>query len=775
MDLSTTLPSPATELNVPAAGEPKSWRHLKIRGALGGGAFGTVFRAWEPRLEREVALKLLHHLDPAAEDAVVEEASLLARVHHPNVVAILGADRSEGCAGLWMELINGRTLKEIQDQSGPCSAEEATVYGLDVCRALAAVHLAGLVHRDVKAQNVMREAGGRVVLMDFGAAATGTGSGTTIRGTPFYLAPEVLQGEAPTVQSDLYSLGVLLFYLVSGDFPVLGNSLDSLREEHRHGRRRLLRDLRPDLPAAFVRMVDAALSARREERPATAGAMEALLESTLGRDSVASRAGSGAAPQPSGRAQQSVAVLRFVNMTVDKNLEFFCDGVAEEIINALTTVPGLRVMPAASAFRFTSGAADLREVGARLDVGTVLEGSVRVSGDRIRVISRLISTADGSQLWSQRFERPLGEIFDIQDEIATATVNAIGVRLVRDQGRGAMDAGLMRAEDGNASRPIASRTRDAEAYTLYLKGRHCWNQRTEGGLHKSAAYFEKAVARDPEYADGYAGLAEAYTTLGLYGVLAPHETMPKGRAAAHRAIALGSSQASPYATAGCIASVYDWLWPDAERQYLRAIDLSPQQPVAHHWYAINYLVPRQRFAEADKELRYAVDADPLSMPIHISVGLTSYFARDYLKAEQQFNGSFELDPASAPARLFLGLTLVEIGRFDEAVRELETAIQLAGSPEMIAARGYAFARAGASARAREALGALITMSGNRYVSASLVAQVHAALGEPTPALDWLERAADAHAADLAWLRVRPVFDTLRGEARFGAILERVAP
>ena len=392
VDLRATSPSPATGLNVLAAGEPKSWRHLKIRGALGGGAFGTVFRAWEPRLDREVALKLLHHLDSAAEDAVVEEASLLARVHHPNVVAILGADRSEGCAGLWMELINGRTLKEIQDQSGPCSAEEATVYGLDVCRALAAVHLAGLVHRDVKAQNVMREAGGRVVLMDFGAAATGTGSGTTIRGTPYYLAPEVLQGEAPTVQSDLYSLGVLLFYLVSGDFPVRGNSLDSLREEHRHGRRRLLRDLRPDLSAAFVRMVDAALSARREERPATAGAMEALLESTLGRDSVASRAGSGPAPQPSGRAQQSVAVLRFVNMTVDKNLEFFCDGVAEEIINALTTVPGLRVMPAASAFRFTSGVADLREVGARLDVGTVLEGSLRVSGDRIRVISRLIST-----------------------------------------------------------------------------------------------------------------------------------------------------------------------------------------------------------------------------------------------------------------------------------------------------------------------------------------------------------------------------------------------
>ena len=429
-DLPTTLPSPPA-VNVLAAGEPKSWRHLKIRGALGGGAFGTVFRAWEPRLEREVALKLLHHLDSAAEDAVVEEASLLARVHHPNVVAILGADRSEGCAGLWMELINGRTLKEIQDQSGPCSAEEATVYGLDVCRALAAVHLAGLVHRDVKAQNVMREAGGRVVLMDFGAAATGTGSGTTIRGTPLYLAPEVLQGEAPTVQSDLYSLGVLLFYLVSGDFPVLGNSLDSLREEHRHGHRRLLRDLRPDLPAAFVRMVDVALSARREERPATAGAMEALLESTLGRDSVASRARAGEASQPRGRAQQSVAVLRFVNMTLDKNLEFFCDGVAEEIINALTTVPGLRVMPAASAFRFTSGVADLREVGARLDVGTVLEGSVRVSGDRIRVISRLISTADGSQLWSQRFERPLGEIFDVQDEIATATVNAIGVRLVR--------------------------------------------------------------------------------------------------------------------------------------------------------------------------------------------------------------------------------------------------------------------------------------------------------------------------------------------------------
>jgi serine/threonine-protein kinase len=741
----------------------ESWGHLKIRSKVGSGNFGQVFRAWEPGLEREFALKLLHDTPSVRDDAALNEARLLARIRHPNVVTIFGVDRFDGRVGFWMEFVSGRTLKEILEEQGPFSAQEAVMFGLDLCRALAAVHQAGFLHRDVKAQNVMREAGGRTVLMDFGAAAVmnvGPHPAGNLKGTPLYLAPEVLQGKPPSVQSDLYGVGVLLYYLVSGDFPVNGRSLDDLRKAHSQGRRRLLRDVRPDLPSAFVRVVDDATAALPERRPDSAGLMEALLENTVGRGTIARPAATSAHGPQQPEECPSIAVLPFVDMSPEKNLDFFCHGIAEEIINALTSVSGLRVVAHSSAFRFKSTEEDVRRIGSVLNVGTVLEGSVRAYGNRLRVISRLINAADGCHLWSERFDRNLDDVFAVQDEIAKAAVSALGVQVKHRHPDGAIRRGT-------------PTTRDLEAYTLYLKGRHYWNQRTEAALHKSASSFQAAIEKDSRYAEAYAGLADAYATLALYGVLSPHDVMPQAKAAAQRAIDIVGTMSSPFATLGCIAAVYDWAWPEAERHYRRAIELNPEHPVAHHWYAINYLVPLKRFDEADTELRRAVEADPLSMPIRVSLGLRSYFAHRYVQARDELRDSFELEAGSATARLFLGLTLVEMGSFDEAVRELETALQIARSPEMIAALGYAFARAGNIDRARQALGELMTVASARYISSSLIAQVHAGLGEPLQAFDWLEKASGAHAADLAWLPVRPVFDSLRSETRFNALLERL--
>ena len=679
----------------------ESWGPLKIRAQIGRGHFGTVFRAWEPGLERDFALKLLHDPPFIRDDAALKEARLLARIRHPNVVTIFGVDCFEGRVGFWMEFVNGRTLKDIVVEQGPFSAQEAVVFGLDLCRALAAVHQAGFLHRDVKAQNVMREAGGRIVLMDFGAAAVvsaGSHPAPALKGTPLYLAPEVLQGDPPSAKSDLYSLGVLLYYLVSGDFPVTGRSLDDIGKAHSQGRRRSLRDARPDLPPGFVRVVDDATAVLPERRPDSAGLMEAWLENAVGRDTMARRAATPPhEPLPTGD-RPSVAVLPFVDMTPEKNLEFFCHGIAEEIINALTSVAGLRVVALSSAFRFKSTDEGVRQIGSMLNVGTVLEGSVRASGNRLRVISRLINAADGSQLWSERFDRNLDDVFAVQDEITQAAVSALGVR-------------IKSGPPGLATLPRTPNTRDLEAYTSYLKGRHFWNQRTEAALHKSVSYFQAAIEKDSNYADAYAGLAEAYTTLALYGVLSPRDVIPRAKAAAQRAIDIVGTMSSPFATLGCVAAVYDWAWPEAERQYRRAIELNPEHPAAHHWYAINYLVPLKRFDEADAELRRAVGADPLSMPIRVSFGLRSYFAHRYAQARDELRGSFELDAGSATARLFLGLTLVEMGSFDEAVPELETALQVARSPEMIAALGYAFARAGHIDRARQMLGELMTFAG----------------------------------------------------------------
>jgi serine/threonine-protein kinase len=742
-----------------------AWGPLSIRAEVGSGSFGTVFRAWDPRLDREVALKLLHFqsIDATAASAVINEGHLLAQIRHPNVVTVFGADYFEGAVGLWMEFVKGQTLKDILREQGAYSSQEARVIGLDLCHALAAVHHAGCLHCDIKAQNVMRESGGRIVLMDFGAGAVINPNAELpikMLGTPLYMAPEVLMGDRPTVRSDLYSLGILLYHLVSGEFPVTGGSPDELRKAHLQGRRRLLRDVRPDLPSAFVHLVDVATAALLDQRPDSAGAMEILLEEAAGHRPRKLRNVSADPGHVDSRNESSIAVIPFLDLSPEKTLEYFCDGIAEEIIDGLASVPGLRVVGRSSAFQFKGRVEDVRRIGSALNVATVLEGSVRASGDRLRIISRLIDTAEGRQLWSEKFERGLGDVFAVQDEIARAAVGALRVRAGKEM-------------VSPAAVPSTPTTRNLEAYNLYLKARHYWNKRTEASLQKSAALFQAAIESDPNYAEGHAGLAEAYATLGSYGVLPPHEAMPRAQTAAERALDLRGTLSSPYATLGCVASLYRWRWREAEQAYRRAIDLNPNHPAAHHWYAINHLVPLSRFEEADRELRSAMDVDPISTPVRVSLGLRFYFAHQYTEAEDELRNSFELDAGSVIARLFLGLTLVEIGRHDDAVRELNIAIQLSDSPEMTAALGYASARAGNIDRAREVLNALVNLSSQRYVSPSLVAQIYAGLGDTVSSLDWLEKAGDVHAADLAWLAVRPVFNGLRGETRFKTLLQRL--
>jgi len=755
----STTDAPAAESATPTQ-EPATWRHLSLREEVGAGHFGTVYRAWDTVLERHVALKLLHGVAEGTAERVVAEARSLARVTNNNVVTVFGADRADDRVGVWMEFIEGHTLESFQRKNGPCSAPEALLYGLEICRALAAVHRAGLVHGDIKAQNVMRARGGRIVLTDFGAARLARAGVTPLKpvqATPLYMAPEVLLGAQPTVPSDLYSLGVLLYFLVTGEFPVIATSLEELKLAHAGHRKRLLRDIRPDLPSSFVLVVETAMAPRPEDRPASAGALEALIERAAG-SGPGTRLGLSGTPGRPREDGASVIVQTFTDMTPDKRLGYFCSGLAEEIFDALTQAPGIRAV--ASGSLHVDGGSDAWEAARALGVSSILQGSVRAAGETLRVIARLLDVNNGTPLWSAKFERRLDDVFGVQDEITEATVRELGLRIGRQQ--------VLKA---SASSP----ERDAHAYTLYLKGRHCWNQRTEVALRKSVEHFRAAVERDVEYGEAYAGLAEAYATLGLYGVAAPDDVMPKAKAAAQQAIEVATHLPAPHATSGCVAAVYDWSWHEAARHFHRALDVNEQHPVAHHWYAINYLVPLRRFDEAAFELRRAADADPFSAPIRASFGIRSYFAHNFPDADRELRDALHAEAGSAAARLFLGLTLVECRAFTEAIQELETAMHLAGSPEMRAGLAYALARAGHADAARTHLGALMTASQERYVSPSLVAQVHAGLGEPEPAVAWLERAVSVRAADLAWIGVRPVFDSLRSHTAFNSLVTRVQP
>jgi serine/threonine protein kinase/tetratricopeptide (TPR) repeat protein len=776
------MDAPEAPPSASAPGEPSNhtptdlgrWGDLILIEEVGRGSFGTVYRAHDPQLDRPVAVKLLRSklsADEQLKTRLLHEGRTLASVHHANVVTVYGAGEHEGRLGLWMEFIRGLTLERMLKSHGPFSAGEAGIVGYELCGALAAVHRAGLVHRDIKAQNVMREEGGRLILMDFGAGQKRSETGIVTRrvvGTPLYLAPEVLSGAEATIASDIYSLGVLLYHLVTNDYPVKGDTVGELVVAHARGRVTRLEDLRPHLPRSFVRVVERAIDPDPSKRFDSAGRMGAAfgrIHASSADHAVVPRLRTVRRPRLTRQASvhdagvPSVAVLPFSDMSPAKDQECFCDGITEEIINALTQIPGLRVAARTSAFQFKRQARDVRQIGEALNVATILDGSVRKDGNRVRITVELIGSAEGYHLWSRRFDRDLIDIFAVQDDIATAVVTMLKGKLAVDKSRPAV---------------VTPRSQDLDAYESYLEGRYHWNKRTEDELKRSVACFERAVAKDPGYAQAYAGMADAFVMLGTYGAIPAKDVMSRAKAALENAIRLDSGSAEAYACRGCVRSVYDWSWSDAEDDFRRAIDANSSYPTAHHWYAINHLVPLGRFQEAHEELNRALELDPLALAIKTSVGMTSYFAGHYDVAAQELSKTIDLDQGFGMAHFFLGATYTEQGRYVEALQELEAAIRLSGrNPEVLAALGYLYGVSGRIDDARSVLDELVQLADDRYVSPSRLAQVHVGLGERAQALDQLEAAHAQKAADLAWLGVRPVFASLRAEPRFVTLLSKM--
>jgi len=751
----------------PTAVGMERWGELTLFEEVGRGSYGTVYRAHDPRLDRVVAVKLLQRTSSAEELALklLHEGRTLARVRHLNVVTVYGAGEHEGWVGLCMEFIRGLTLEQMLANHGPFSASEAGVVGEELCGALGAVHLAGLVHRDVKAQNVMREEGGRLVLMDFGGGQELYGAGISDRrivGTPMYLAPEILTGAKATVSSDIYSLGVMLYHLVSDDYPVKAENIDDLVKAHEQGHIQPLQDVRPGLPAEFVRIVERAVQHDPDKRFATAGHLGTALARFLGTGSKVNprlRPLTDNPRQPVNahtHMAPSVAVLPFSDMSPAKDQEWFCDGLAEELINGLAQVPGLSVAARTSTFQFKGHAQDIREIGDALNVATILDGSVRRDADRLRVTVELINAADGYHLWSKRFDTHPVDVFAVQDEITAAVVTAL---------RGRLSTTLVG--------PV-QRSTDLEAYSAYLEGRYHWNNRTEDELKKSVECFERAIARDAQYAPAYAALADACVTLGTYGALPPADVMPRATRALKRSLELDDRLAEAYACRGCIHSVYDFDWREAEQDFLRAIELQPGYPTAHHWYAINHLVPRGRFDEATVALQRALELDPLALVIRTSLGMKSYFAGQYDQAVRELKKTIDFDSGFGIAHLFLGATFTEQGRYSDALEELTIARRLVGqSPEVLSALAYLQGLSGDVTAAREALAELGRLACTRYVSPVRIAQAHVGLGEHDKALDLLEKAYAERAADFAWLTVRPTFASLRAKPRFAALARRL--
>jgi eukaryotic-like serine/threonine-protein kinase len=775
---------------------PERWGVLEIRERLGSGAFGSVYRAWDPRLAREVALKLLHagRLDDRQAPAVVEEGCLLARVRHPHVIAVYGADQADGRVGIWMELIRGLTLEEVLRRQGPFSAREATSIGEDLCAALAAVHAAGLVHRDVKTQNVMREEGGRIVLMDFGAGGD-VRTRSAIRGltgTPVCMAPELFDGHGATPQSDLYSLGILLFRIVTQRYPILARTAEEVRQAHARAEQQRLIDLRADLPPAFVKVVERALAPDPEQRFKSAGAMQAALSEVF-QPAVDRSAVPEAAPQPrkkyralvvagllvaglglatatqSGRAWvqtlfvhpsvKNVAVLPFTNLSGEPSNDYFADGVTEVLVSRLGMIGSLRILAPSSINAIPPAERDGANLQKRLAANYLVEGSVNRQGERIRLTARLVEASTGTLRWTETFERPLGDMFAMQGELAAAIGAELGARLNGDTKR----------------RLHARQTTSIQAQDAYLKGRHLLYTFSRSSFPEARSLFERAVALDPSYAMAHASLARIYALMLDTDMRVEQPLQPLAIAAAAKAMELGADIAEANVAFAETKFRLEREWEAADAAFRRAVAISPHSSLVLSPYS-RYLCATGNLDDALKYARDGAAADPLSAEMMASVGITHYYRREYDEALRQFDRALEVAPAYGPGFLGRARVYAEQGKFQEATDQINKAMTLVGSTAAYRAElARTHAMAGWNNMAEQGLGGLLLEA--REIGGELndvgIGYVYAALGDNDRAFEWLNRALDHYYARLLFLKVDPRADPLRSDPRYAALVQRL--
>jgi tetratricopeptide (TPR) repeat protein len=412
-----------------------------------------------------------------------------------------------------------------------------------------------------------------------------------------------------------------------------------------------------------------------------------------------------------------------------------------------------------SSFQYKGKEFDLKNVGHQLNVRTILEGSIRKAGKKVRISAQLTKVSDGFLLWSEQFEREMEDIFQIQDEIAQAIVKALKIKLINKK----------------EEKIYKNYTENIDAYSDYLKGRYQWNKRTADSLKKSIDHFNIAIENDPQYALAFAGLADAYIILGLYGTSPPKFVMPKAKAAAKKAIEIDPDLPEAHTSLGCIQSVYDWDWNGAEKQFKWGINLNQNYAIAHHWYAINYLTPMGRFKEAIEEEKKALDLDPISLVINTTVGLVHYYAREYEKAEDIFLQTLEVESNFAVAHFFLGQTYTQQKLFENALEEFEEANKLfGGSTNMLATYGTAEALAGKKVDAEKMLDSLLNTLKQKYVSAYDIAMIYTGLGDTEKAFEWLEKAIEEHSYLLIYLDVDPILDSLRTDKRFDVLRKKMS-
>ena len=734
IEVTETLETPKEEIT---AGSTFAERYQIIE-ELGKGGMGRVYKAYDTKIKEKIALKLIRP-EIAKDKKTIErfsnELRLARKVRHKNICGMFDLGEEIGTHFITMEYIPGEDLRSLVRRIGQLPIRKSISIAKQICEGLDEAHRLGVVHRDLKSNNIMIDKEGNVRIMDFGIArsleANGiTGAGVMI-GTPEYMSPEQVEGKEVDQRSDIYSLGVILYEMLTGRVPFKGETALSIAMKHKSEAPQNPRWLNDQIPDRLSRLVLMCLEKNRERRYESAqfllSALKNIDEKKIHIDHKEEK-------------KASIAVLPFTNMSADSEQEYFCDGMTEEIINSLTHIKDLRVIARTSSFAFKGKKEDIREIGQKLDVETLLEGSVRKSGNRLRIMAQLINVTDGSHLWAERYDRDMEDIFDIQDEISLAIVDKLKVKL------------FGREKDSMAKRY----TDDIEAYNLYLKGIHSLRLMTAHGMEESIECFQQALQKDPNYALAYDGLASVEIISAMFSNVPPQNAYPRAREYAQKALEIDKALGEAHATLGFIHAFYDWNWREAEKEFKQALELSPNNAENHMVYS-NFLTISQRHEVAIVEANRAQELDPLSSYINAERGSAILCTGQFDRAIEELSKALKIDPDYYFIYFWLGCCYAGKSKFEEAIKEFEKAVELSGGIHwMVMALAITYHKMGKEDEAEKLFESLKKRSRDEYVPPICFFFIHLVQDEKDEAFEWLERACKEHDSFLLYMRVFPV-------------------
>jgi serine/threonine protein kinase/tetratricopeptide (TPR) repeat protein len=795
IEVTETMEAPRDELTT---GSTFAGRYQIIE-ELGKGGMGKVYRVLDKKLKEEIALKLIKPeiaKDKKTLERFHNELKLARKISQRNVGRMYELMEENGIHFITMEYVPGEDLRSSIRRFGQLPVGKSISIANQICEGLAEAHRLGVVHRDLKSNNIMIDKEGNVRIMDFGIArsleAKGiTGAGVMI-GTPEYMSPEQVEGKDVDQRSDIYSLGVILYEMLTGKVPFEGDTPLSIAVKQKTESPLDPGLYNAQIPDDLRRMILRCLEKDKEKRYQNTGELLSDLDNVQKGHVPAKRifpkkrikkdkkpriykknvlistgvvaflilfgwVGYKFFGEPS-TVIDSIAVLPFDLETENPDIEYLSDGISESLINKLSQVSDLTVISRHSAFQYKGKSPNIQKVGQELGVKSVLAGRIVERRDGLTISVELVDARKDKVIWGEQYpQKKLSDIISVQEDISREISEKLKLKLTGEQ----------------RERLAKRYTGNTEAYESYLKGRFYWNKRTEEGMRRGLEFFNEAIEIDPSYALAYAGLADSYNLLSRYSYSSPEEAMPKAIAAAKKALEIDDTLGEAYTSLAFAKRYYEFDWDAATIEYEKALKYTPGYATAHHWYAI-HLSGLGRHDESSKEIKIAQKLDPLSIIINTNVAWMYYFARQYNHAIEQFQKSLEMDPNFAVTHLRLGRTLLQKGSYEEAIEQFQKAITLSGaSTDMIAALGHAHAVSGNTAEAENILDQLLELSKEKYVSSYEIAVLYLGLDLKEKALDRLERAYTERCQYLVYLRTDPRLDSLCSEPRFKALLKEM--